>query len=400
MKKYLLLLLALFSFQLSAQLRLLQVDDFEDYEIALKTVRQNHHLIFAAVHDGSGTLLKMYNDGVFNDAQVLSAAKPYTALAIDASKPMGERFASLFKLAELPSFYIMNEQEFVLDVLSGYQSAADLSKALAKAAQAPFRYDSLLIGYQAHTLTDAEWIELLELYALNFDFRATTRLAQEYLNTKSEAELLHPPVATLLSQYGLNLETIYPTLVISRASVLESKLPDFDLQAFLYAAIDFNLDLAIVSEDSLLCETICETLVIPALASSADSLEILKLNIRREFAWQSGHFGLYAQAFKKQADRKNPGMAATELFEEAYEIVENFNENSALKAAFQLAQASDDKENSFRARMLKAYIAYLQKDQSQAQSLLQAARAQIKNPEQLRSLEKLQGLVNEAQAEK
>lgn len=400
MKNYLLLLLALFSFQLPAQLRLLQVDDFEDYEIALKTVRQNHNLIFVAVHDGGGALLKMYNDGVFKDPQVLNAAKPYTSIAIDAENSMGERFASLFKLDQYPSFYIMNEQEFVLDVLSGYQSAADLTKALAKAAKAPFRYDSLLVAYQAHTLTDAEWIELLELYALNFDFRATTRLAQEYLNTKSETELLSPPTATILSQYGLHLETVYPQLVIDRAQVLESKIPDFDLPSFLYAAIDFNLDLAIVSEDSLLCENICETLVIEPLASTPDSLRTLKLNIRREFAWQSGHFALYAQAFKKQADRKNPGMAATELFDEAYEIVENFNESSALGAAFTLAQASDDKENSFRARMLKAYIAYLQKDQDQAQNLLQEARSQIKNPEQLRSLEKLQGLVNEAQTEK
>ncbi len=396
MKNYALLFLMVFSFSLDAQMRLLQVDEFEDYEIALKTVQENHSLMLVALHDGGGELRKMYSDGVFNDPGLLNASKPFTPIAIDIREPMGDRFQTLFAVNELPAFYLMNEEEFVLEILSGYQSAAELKAAMLKAAEAPFRYDSLVKGYQAHQLSDGEWIELLELYALNFDFRATTRLAQEYLNTKSASELIQAPTATILSEYGLSLETIYPQLVIDQQAQLKKQVPDFELKDFLQTAIDFNLDLAILSQDSLLCETICESLVISPLVAK-DSLDEIRLNVRREFAWQSGRFALYAEAFKQQMDRKAPNIAADLLFDEAYEIVETFNEESALQGAMVLAQRSDEKQVSFRARMLKAYIAYLQKDSEKANLYLQEARSQVKSPEQLRNLEKLQGLVEEVE---
>lgn len=394
MKNYFFLLFTVFSFAASAQMRLLQVDDFEDYEIALKTVQENHSLMLVAVHDGGGELRKMYNDGVFSDAGLISAAKAYTPIAIDIRESMGERFETLFSVRELPAFYLMNENEFVLEVLSGYQSAAQLKKALLETAKHPFRYDSLVTAYQAHNLSDAQWIELLELYALNFDFRATTRLAQEFLNAKSATELMQAPTATILSQYGLNLETIYPQLIIDQHQALKKIVPDFDFKSYLQTAINFNLDLAILSQDSLLCETICENLVISPL-SSKDSLNDLRLNIRREFAWQSGRFALYADAFKAKMDRQAPSVAADLLFDEAYEIVENFEEASALQAAMALANRSDEKLSSFRARMLKAYIAYLQKENEKANQFLAEARSQVKSPEQLRNLEKLQKLVEE-----
>lgn len=394
MKNLYILLLSLLSIGASAQLRFLQADDFEDYELVLKSARQNHHLILMAVHDRSGDFRQMYDDGVFNDAGLNQAAKAYTTVAIDIHEPMGERFESIFSLNDLPAFYIMNEEEFVLDVLSGYQSAQDLRSAMAEAAKAPFLYDTLVQAYQAKALNDQQWLKLLELYAMNFDFRNTTHLAQEYLNGKSESELLQQPASLILSQYGVSLETIYPTLIISNTSALRKSVPKFDLSDFLNTAIEYNLDLAIVSKDSLLCESICEKLVVPPLFPK-DSLEVMRMNIRREFAWQSEQFGLYSEAFIKKQDSKAPGMAASLLFDEAYDIVENFNSTSALNAALKLANRSDEKESSFRAKMLKAYIAYLQEDSEQAKVFLQDARSQVKSPQQLRNLEKLQELVNE-----
>jgi len=394
MKNLYILLLSFLSLGASAQLRFLQADDFEDYELVLKSARQNHHLILMAVHDRSGDFRQMYDDGVFNDAGLNQAAKSYTTVAIDIHKPMGARFESIFSLNDLPAFYIMNEEEFVLDVLSGYQSAQDLRSAMAEAAKAPFLYDTLVQAYQAKALNDQQWLKLLELYAMNFDFRNTTHLAQEYLNAKSENELLQLPAALILSQYGVSLETIYPTLILSNTSALRKSVPNFNLSDFLNTAIEYNLDLAIVSKDSLLCENICEKLVVPPLFPK-DSLEVMRMNIRREFAWQSEQFALYTEAFIKKQDSKAPGLAASMLFDEAYDIVENFNSTSALNAALKMANRSDEKETSFRAKMLKAYIAYLQEDSEQAKLYLQDARSQVKSPQQLRNLEKLQELVNE-----
>ena len=265
---------------------------------------------------------------------------------------------------------------------------------MAEAAKAPFLYDTLVQAYQAKALNDQQWLKLLELYAMNFDFRNTTHLAQEYLNAKSENELLQLPAALILSQYGVSLETIYPTLILSNTSALRKSVPNFNLSDFLNTAIEYNLDLAIVSKDSLLCENICEKLVVPPLFPK-DSLEVMRMNIRREFAWQSEQFALYTEAFIKKQDSKAPGLAASMLFDEAYDIVENFNSTSALNAALKMANRSDEKETSFRAKMLKAYIAYLQEDSEQAKLYLQDARSQVKSPQQLRNLEKLQELVNE-----
>lgn len=398
MKSFFILLFTIAFIPLSAQLRLLQIDDFEDYEIALKSAQDNENLLLVCLHNGGTELRKMYQDGVFSDMGLLNAAKAYTSIAIDVNEPMGERFTKLFVPENLPMFYLMNKDEFVLEQLEGYQSAAQLSKAMQESALEPYRYDTLLLGYQAHALNDAEWIELLELYSYNFDFRATTRIAQQFLNRKSEAELLEKNTAIILSEYGLNLETIYPQFVINRAEQILTIVPGFKLKDFLNTAIDFNLNLAISSGDSLLCENICESLVIAPVVK-ADSLREKRLTIRKIFAYESGRFQLYAQDFMKMMDRQAPSVASNLLYDEAYQLVEKFNEASALSAAMLLATKSTQKQASFRAHMLQAYIAYLQKDNSSAKGFLLEARKQIKNPEQLRNLDKLQALVEAAEKE-
>lgn len=394
MKSLAIVLFALISFNLSAQVRFLQVNDLEDYELVLKTARQSNTMLLIAVHDGGGAFRQMYLDGVFDDAGLEAEMRPFTNMAIDADDEMGERFQQLFATSELPAFYIMNDQEFVMDVLQGYQQINDLKQALSKASAAPYRYDSLLVKYNDHSLSNAEWVELLDLYSLNFDYGRTVILAQEFLNAQEEADLLQKPFVGVLSQYGLNLETPYPLLVRSNAATINMAIPNFDLKRFLQVSIEYNLDRAILGNDSLMLARIDKELLVAPLVS-ADSSEFLKLNIYREFAWQTKLFETYTNAFLEAMNPKAPSVAANILFQEAYEIVENFNTSSALKGAMAMAEASDKKQVSFRAKMLKAYIAYLQKDLNQANVLLQEARPQIKTPEQLRSLEKLQGLISE-----
>lgn len=394
MKKLFILLLSLSTFNALAQIRFLQVQDLNDYELVLKSARQSKNLLLVAVHDGGGDFRKMYLDNVFDDAALKQAAKPYTKVAINIADPMGERFAQIFAFKDFPGFYLMNDEEFVLDILEGYQSANQLREALNQASAQTYRYDSLLVKYNQQSLSTSEWIELLELYALNFDYLQTVRLAQEFLNAQNEADLLQAPFAAILSQYGVNLETPYPALIIANSKSLKKQLPDFELSDFLDLAIEYNLDRAIISEDSTMVEQIVKTLVISPLVAK-DSLAAARLNIHREFAWQSEKFKLYADALIDYYAPQAPSVAANLLFDEAYDLVEEFNNSSALSAAQKIAAASDQKIPSFRARMLEAYIAYLQKDFDRADAHLQKARPLIKSPEQLRSLEKLQGMLKE-----
>lgn len=394
MKSLIIVLFALISLKLGAQVRFLQVNDLEDYELVLKTARQSNTMLLVAMHDGGGAFRQMYIDGVFDDASLEAEMRPFTNIAIDESDEMGERFQQLFVTRQLPTFFIMNDQEFVMDVLQGYQDIGTLKSALYKASRAPYRYDSLLVKYNNQSLSNKEWVELIELYALNFDFGRTVVLAQEFLNAHEEADLLHKPQVSILSQYGLNLETPYPLLVKSNAATIEKALPKFNLEEYLQTAIEFNLDRAILGQDSLILAKIDTELIGPPLVS-ADSSEFLKLSIYREYAWQSKRFETYAATFIKAMQSRATSISANLLYQEAYETVENFNSRSALKGAMAMAEASDNKQNSFRAKMLKAYIAYLQKDLPLSNTLLQNARPQIKTPEQLRSLEKLQALIEE-----
>jgi len=398
MKKLFILFFCLSTLGASAQMQFLQVSDIDDYELVLKSARQSKSMLLVALHNGGGDFRKMYIDKVFDDPILQQSAKPYTLMAIDIQDPMGDRFSQVFAIEDFPAFYIMNDEEFVLDILEGYQSANELRVALAKASTQPYRYDSLLVKYNEHSLSDTEWIEILKLYALNFDYPQTVRLAQEFLNAKNEAELLQKPYASILTQYGLNLETPYPQLVIANTQSLKSNVSDFKLDEFLDLAIEYNLDRAIVSKDSTMVQQICEHLVISPLVDS-DSIVWARLNIHREFAWQTERFKVYTQEFIASQSNVAPSVASDILFDEAYEIVENFNNSSALESALEMVEASDKKIPSFRAKMLKAYIAYLQKDYAKADALLQEARPQIKSPEQLRSLEKLQALLKEEQKE-
>ncbi|MCR9153723.1 MAG: hypothetical protein NXI09_06415 [Bacteroidetes bacterium] len=394
MKKLLALLLSLTTLGATAQIRFLQVGDIEDYELVLKSARQTNQMLLVALHDGSGNFRKMYSDGIFDNPGVQQNATPYLKMAINIQEPMGARFSQIFSISEFPSFFLMNDQEFVVDVLEGYQSSNDLQKALGDASKEPYRYDSLLVKYNQHSLSDKEWIEILELYALNFDYAQTVRLAQEFFNEHNEADLLQKPYAPLLAQYGVNLETSYPQLTISNASLVKQNASNFNLEDFLDLAIEYNLDRAIISGDSSMVETICQNLLVEPLVKK-DSFSYARLALHREFAMQSEKFGLYTEAFIQHHQKEAPSTAADFLFDEAYEIVENFNSASALSSALKMANASDQKLASFRAKMLEAYIAYLQKDYKTSDRFIQEARPLIKTPEQLRSLEKLQGLIKE-----
>jgi hypothetical protein len=393
MKKLSILLFCLISIPSFSQLRFIQAENIEDYETIIKTVQQNKNLLFVAVHDGSGDFKRMYNDGIFNDGPLVNSAQAYTSVAISIDDEMGERFTDIFAVDEAPSFFIMNDQEFVLDMLPGYQTALQLRTALAKASQQPYRYDSLVKAYQAYALSDKEWVEFLELYALNFDFKNTAELALEYLNSKNTKELLQMPALDLMLQYGVDLETPYPNLVKNNLSVIKSVKPDFDYIAFLNTGLEYNFDLALLNADSNLVELICRELVISPMVP-ADSLSYEHLEVKREFASQTEIFGPFAKAFLREMDKTAPNIAANLLFDEAYEIVENYNSSSALSAALVFADLSDTKLASFRAKMLKAYIAYLQEEFVKADTFLGEARKFVKSSEQLRSLEKLQKIVD------
>ena len=393
MKKTLsLILLCIFSTGLFAQVRFIQTHDLSDYETVLETVKQQDKLLWVAVYEEKGDFQKMFFNNVFKDKELIAISRAFTNVAINVEAEMGLRYQEIFAFDDLPAFLIMNKDEFVLAKLDGYQKASDLRSVLNEAARKPYHYDSLLVKYQAHSLNQSEWIDLLELYALNFDFNRTSLLALEYLNAYPNDSLLQSPSIEILAAYGVDIETPYPALVLNNLSTIKQKVASFNLNAYQAQAMDYNLDLAIQNKDAAVFTRAMNSFLQPPYCPT-DSAKVCQENFHRLYAYKSGNFSLYHKMIQAKADAMAPILAANYLFEEAYEITEDYNSEEAKKAAFLLAKKSDEKQTSFKARMLMTYSQYLLEDFTQARIDLNRAKELIANPEELESFQKLEKLI-------
>lgn len=394
MKKALLFSIGLLlTFYASGQIRFIQTNSLQDYETVLKTVKQQEKLLCVAIHKDDGNFRQMFFNGVFKDPSLGKYNSIYTHVAVKDDGEMGLRMQEVFQFEDLPVFLVMNKNEFVLAKLEGTQTAGSLAEIFEANARQPYLYDSLLLGYQAHELNAQQWLKLLDLYALNFDFNSTSLLALEFLNGQSQDALLQKPAIAVLASYGVDLETPYPQLVLRNLESFKKQVPGFSHQAFLRQAMDYNLDLAIRNKDSKLLEKSLELFVKEPIVAK-DSLASFKEAIIRSYAYESEDFSLYAAMIKERADALAPGLAANLLFDEAYEITEDHNEGTALEGAYQLAQYSEEKKSAFRARMLKAYIQYLLENETEALYDLKLAKELISNPTELDSANRLESLIN------
>ncbi len=394
MKKTLFLAFSfLSSITLWGQVRFIQTNSIEDYETVLATVKQQDKLLWVAVHKDQGDFRKMYFDGVFKDPQLDRMQRAYTPIAVNIDGEMGERLSTIFAFDEFPSFLIMNKDEFVLSQVEGYQSSKQLSDVLNEIAKNPYRYDSLLMKYNDNTLSDTEWRELLELYALNFDFNNTALLALEYFNAKEKSNLLNKADLPLLCAYGLDLETPYPLFILDQQDQIETIYPAFELKEFQMQAMEYNLGLAINNQAPELFTQALELFLKPPFVKE-DSLDFYREAYHSAYAEESGDFSLYADLVIKKADAMAPVLAADLLFDEAYAISEDYNVKSSLKGAYTLASYSDQKEASYRARMLMAYLQYLMEDREKAKADLQKARKMVSDPKELQNVNKLEELID------
>ncbi len=385
------LLLSISSF---GQIRFIAVEDIEDYQAVLNTVQQRNSMMFVALHD-DGDFKKMFFDDVFSNPSVVSASKNYTCLAIDLNEEMGARYASIFEIATAPTFFLMNPDELVLNRLEGYYNAAQLSAELTSTYGKKGEYDSLLLKYNNYQLSDAEWIRLLDIYSLNFDFNKTSQLALEFINTKSGAELYTQPTAQVLANYGVDFETPYPMLVYKNRAALQKTLNDFSFSEFFKSAYSYNLELAIQNKDSVLLEDFVNNFILldPAGENSAFELSFGTYNI---YGLETGHFKTWSKGIEKYGKLLQPSDSAAEyIFEAAYNLVETHNSDPALSAANEAAKLSDRRLPSFKSRMLVAYTSYLLKDFSTAKMDIREAVKMAKTAEEIRNASKLQGLVDE-----
>jgi hypothetical protein len=394
MKKFILSLFAtayvLGSF---AQVRFVEAENIEDYQAIIYTARQNEKLLLVALHNGGGAFKDMYMDGVFDNAQVRTSLANYFPIAIDTRDEMGARFASIYPIDTLPSFFFMTQDELALEVQSGYLSAAALTQKANEVYENRNRYDLLVEKYQNHQLDQKQWLELLELYSRNFSLPQTVQLALEFLAQYENTQLLSPPVSQILVSYGLDLETPYPNLVINHKAGLKENLKDFSFEEFYAAAYSYNLDLAIENADSALLEKLVSDLLPHDPAKEISRWEML-VETYHLYAEETGDYHFWSKGTEIAAQELNSEAARHQLYyDQAYEIIENHDGPEAVAAAHKLATAAAQTKD-FPKIMLAAYTSYLSEEYQTSLSFLEDAVKIVQSPEELRSVKKLEALNN------
>lgn len=393
MKIFLLLPFLVFSILSSAQqVRLAEVNSIEDYKTALKVAREKEHMLFVALHDGGGAFRQMFDNKVFAAPQVKNKLQPYMAMALDVRSDMGSRWVDIFPTAPLPSFYFLNEEEFLLRMHSGYLSADSLAYFAREASANRYRYDSLFQAYKQRKLSASQWQELLRLHGLNFPFSASLSLALEFLNGQPKDSLQTPPEAAILENYGLDLETPYPAYVQEHQQALEQNLPHFDFADFYARVYSYNLDLAILNEDSLLLETLMEQWL-PFRPQDNDTARGL-LETYRLFARETGMWGQWAKgAFRRAEAAAQPDTAAQMLYREGFKLADQYEDTLAYQTAYQMAQKAMEYQPFFKAAMLGAYSALRSGAISAARADLEKARKLARSEKQTESVSKLEQLI-------
>lgn len=400
MKKLLLLFILSLSLLAKAQdnkVRFYDVRTLDDYQKVLLQTIQDNKMMFIVFYQDGDAFYKMQKDNIFANAELASAYAKTNPMAISITSEMGSRLAESIGVDSFPTFYYFNNEEVLLVVKEGYQTVSNLIESLKKAQTVNTNYENLTEKYSNGTLTQAEWRALLETYALNNDFIQTQSLALEFFNSQPKVELLKPENAELLVKYGIDLESSYPQFIIKNKVNLPGS---FDYNAFYTSTYDYNFDRAEVNLDTVLLEQIVTELIPNRPKDNADTKELV-FETKKVFASETKLFNVWeSAAINRSATLENDSIKAEFIFEEAFEIADNFNTNDALKAARNLSKRSYSLREDYRYKMLEGYMAYLMKDYAEAMELVKLAETKTDNANNIRKAQNLQRMITKEQDKK
>jgi len=397
MRKVVGVFLSLAFFTISEQeVRFVEAETLEEYQTVLKVSREKDHLLFVALHDGGNAFRSMFEANVFKDPNLVKSFENFTAIAIDVRDEMGARWVSLFPPDSLPTFYFLNQEEFLLTKLEGFQNSEKLREQTFYAEQHKNRYDALLDLYNKNQLNQAQWLEIIDLYSLNFSFPQTAKLVLEYLNSLNESQLMQKPMAQLLTTYGVSLETKYPNFIKNHEQELKKVLPQFSYKEYYQTAYSYNLDLAIVNADTMLLEKIAQELI-PSFPGSAADQKEQQSAAYKLFAEETELFQYWQKgALLKAGSMAKNSEAAQYLFDEGFNLADTYNDSTALVAANHLATESLAKEETYKAKMLQAYTTYLLKNYDLALTQVRKAMALSSNSKEVRQASSLMKMIEKA----
>ncbi|MGB0176876.1 MAG: hypothetical protein ACPF9D_06905, partial [Owenweeksia sp.] len=192
--------------------------------------------------------------------------------------------------------------------------------------------------------------------------------------------------------------TKYPEKVIANRKNIATRVPDFEFKDFIASAYSYNLDLAIISEDSILLGKLLNV-IIPLSEDSLVSPRDLCFETQKLYAEETGQFSVLKEGvLEYTSDMENDSIRAEAIFDYAFDIADRFNTRPALKASRELAAQANQLNESFRYRMLEGYMAYMLEDYTQAETLVRKAATLSDNPNNQRKAQSLLEMINREQA--
>ena len=374
MKIPFLFLSLLFAYQIQAQNSPLKaISSFEEYAQALEEAKRNDQMIFVALFDNGESSKQVKVQNAFSSPSFSSFFNGYVPLEFNANSNIGKRWLQAFAVEELPSFFVLNKNEVILESIDGYQDVNALEKLLSENVENKNLYQTLNTKYGTGELSPSEWTKLLYIHSLNFDFNQTRVLALEYLNTLNDFTLLDPKVIPVLTRYGIDLETRYPKLILDKQKEIKTKWNDFDVDQWFQTAYSYNLDRALFNKDSTLIKKIANPLI---LKSEETDKAALTLTTYQLFVEETQQFSLLLEAVMDYTSEiTDSAKRARFIFDQAFEIADKNEDPKAFKVSRELAKQASIYGTDFRFKMLESYTAYELGDMEDAEKLANEAKS-------------------------
>ncbi len=354
------------------RIKIIELRDFDQYQEVLKIAQGTDQLLFVILNDQGTTLGKMIDQGIFKEEALNRVLRTTVPCLVKTDNDMGSRLLQAFEIDSLPAFMLFNTDETLLSLAQGHTGSQEMTQLIRQAQENDTLYPKLQQAYINKTLSNEQWRKLIAVYGLNRPFAETQELVLEYLAGLNKEQLLSTANLGIITNYGLSLETRYPRLLLENRERIQRQGLAFDANLFFQESYAYNVNLAILNEDSLLLEKICKVLI--PLSPENDPAS-MAFETKKYFAMETDQFQLYTEAvdhFVAQADTFQD--TAEFYYEEAFFIADNFTSSASQKAAQALALTAFDYSVDFRYKMLAGYMAYLLKDYQEARRLVNEAK--------------------------
>lgn len=348
-----------------------KINTFDQYLSILERTKEADQMVLICLLDDSSENGKKASQLNQSDSLIQNLLA-YSKIEFDVKSAIGAQWIQTFPVDSLPTYFFLTKDEILLFESQGLTQSKELASIAQKMLAKKILYPTLNAKYAQGSLSIEEWLELIRIHRLNFNFNQSMRICLEFLNGLSKNELLDPKVAPVLETFGISLETKFPKFILANSKNLIAN-PKFNYSLWFDKAYSYNLDRAIFNNDSAYLELV----VNPLIQESNDEDKIsLIYSTRQLYIKETGQIELtYRAVVDWTADMKDSIIRSRYLFDEAFKLADLNADSATYKTAQKLAKKATSFHEDFRYLMLESYCEYKLNSFQRAKILAERAKA-------------------------